>query len=189
MASASNPVAPGATGTVLYTIDPAHTMVEFTVRHMMVTTVKGRFTRVSGEIWFDEADPTRSSVTASVEVASIDTGDPNRDTHLRSADFFEAEKYPTITFTSRRIEKTGPDTYRVIGDLTMHGVTREVVFDATYFGQAKDPWGGTRIGLSATTTINRRDFNLNWNVALEAGGVLVSDQVRINLDVQAVRKQ
>jgi polyisoprenoid-binding protein YceI len=188
---ASSPTTPSRTssGTATYQIDPSHSVAEFVVKHLMFSTVKGRFSKVSGEIKLDEADPTNSSVSAEADVASVDTGDPKRDGHLRSPDFFEAEKYPALTFISRRVERAGNgDTYRVVGDLTIRDVTREVTFDTTYLGQGTDPWGGTRVGFSATTTINRKDFGLNWNAPLEAGGVLVSDQVRINLEVQAVKQ-
>lgn len=174
---------------VAYTIDPAHSVVEFTVKHMMFSNVKGRFTKVNGEILFDEADPVRSSVIATIDAASVDTGDPNRDAHLRSPDFFDVGRYPVLTFKSTRVEPTGrPGEYRIVGDLTIRDQTREVVLDTTYLGEGKDPWGNRRIGLSATTTVNRKDFGLHWNAPLEAGGVLVGDQVKINLEIQAVQK-
>ncbi len=172
-----------------YQIDPTHTLAEFSVKHMMFTTVKGQFGKVSGEIHFDEADPTRSSVVAQVETASIDTREPQRDAHLRSPDFFDAEKFPVITFKSKRIERNGSDSqFRVIGDLTIRDVTREVVLDSVYLGQNKDPWGGTRAHFTGTATINRKDFGLQWNVPLEAGGWLVGDTVKIDLEVESVRK-
>lgn len=178
-----------AAGVVTYTIDPAHSVVEFTVKHMMFSNVKGRFTRVNGEILFDEADPTRSSVTATVDAASVDTGDPNRDAHLRSPDFFDVERYPVLTFQSKRIEPTGREgEYRIVGDLTIRDQTREVVLDTTFLGEGRDPWGNRRIGFSATTTVNRKDFGLHWNTPLETGGVLVGDWVKINLEIQAVQK-
>ena len=185
-----HPTTPSAaTGAASYQIDPSHTVAEFAVRHLMISTVKGRFGAVSGEIVFDEADPTRSSVVATADVASIDTREPQRDAHLRSPDFFDVERFPTITFRSRRVEPTGRDgVYRVIGDLTIRDVTREVAFETTYLGKGPDPWGNTRIGLTAETTINRKDFGLHWNVALETGGVLVGEQVKITLDVQAIKK-
>src|SRR5579884_3387893 len=182
-------VSPGSTQeATTYQVDPAHSVVEFAVKHMMFSTVKGYFRKVSGEIVFDEVDPARSSVTASAEAASVDTGDPNRDNHLRSADFFDAEHFPTLTFVSKRVERQHDDTYRVVGDLTIRGITHEVAFEGTYLGKGTDPWGNTRVGFTATTSINRKDWNLTWNAPLEAGGVLVSDQVRINIDVQAVKK-
>ena len=169
-------------------IDPAHTMVEFGVRHMLVSTVKGRFTKFSGTIHMDEDNPTQSRVEASIDVSSIDTGDEQRDAHLRSPDFFDVARFPNITFKSRRIEGLEGDAYRVVGDLTIRDVTREVVLDVTYAGKAKDPWGNLRAGFTAETTINRKDFGLTWNVPLEAGGWLVGDKVRIMLEVQAVQK-
>ena len=171
-----------------YRVDPAHTTVEFAARHMMFATVKGRFGAVQGEIVYDEAAPTRSSVVASAEVASVDTRESNRDAHLRSADFFDAERFPKITFQSRRVEPLGEGQYRVVGDLTIRGVTHEVAFEGAYLGKGIDPWGGTRVGFSATATLNRKDFGLNWNVALEAGGWLVGDQVKLSLEVEAVRE-
>lgn len=172
---------------IAYAIDPTHTVAEFAVRHMMLSTVKGRFPEVGGELVLDEADPTRSSVTASARTASVATGDAQRDAHLRSADFFDAERHPELTFRSRRVERTRKeDEYRIVGDLTMHGVTREVTFDATYLGRGIDPWGNTRVAIEATTKVNRKDYGLLWNVALEAGGVLVGDTVTISLDVQAI---
>ncbi len=172
-----------------YQIDPAHTVVEFAVKHMMFSTVKGKFTSVSGEIVLDEANPTNSAVRASVDAASVSTGDQNRDNHLRSPDFFDVEKHPTITYVSTSIRPAGKaDAYQVVGDLTMHGITNEVVFEASHLGTGKDPWGGTRAGITATATINRKDWGLNWNAPLEAGGVLVSDQVKITLDIESVRK-
>lgn len=172
-----------------YEIDPAHTVAEFSVKHLMVTNVKGQFTQVSGQLQFDETDPTRSLVSATAEAASVDTREPQRDEHLRSVDFFDVEHFAIISFISRRVERTRrPDAYRVVGDLTIRGVTREVVFDTTYVGKATDPWGNTRIGINATTTVNRKDFGLHWNMALEAGGVLVGDTVKISLDVEAVQR-
>jgi polyisoprenoid-binding protein YceI len=173
----------------IWVIDPAHTLVEFGVRHMMVSTVKGRFRDVRGAIELDETDPTRSSVSVEIDVASIDTGEPQRDAHLRSADFFDAERYPVITFQSRRIEEAGHDRYRVVGDLTIRDVTREVTLDATYEGRARDPYGNERIGFSARTTLNRRDFGLTWNVALETGGFIVGDTVTVSAEVEAIKQE
>lgn len=173
----------------VYEIDHTHSNAEFGVKHMMFTTVKGRFGKVVGEIQFDEADPTRSAISASAEVASVATGDPQRDGHLLSPDFFDAERYPVISFRSRRIEPNGGENeYKIIGDLTIRDVTREVVLDASYMGQGPDPWGGTRAGFNATTTVNRKEFGLQWNVPLEAGGFLVGDSVKISLDIEAVKK-
>ena len=176
-------VAPQTAST--WIIDPAHSVVELAVKHMMFSTVKGHFPKVSGTIVLNEADPAASSVTAQIEAASIDTGEQARDTHLRSADFLDVETYPTITFRSTEVVPRSRDRFVVVGDLTIRGVTREVSLEAELAGTGIDPWGGRRAGFTASTTVNRRDFGLNWNQALEAGGVLVSDQVKISLEIQA----
>ena len=169
-------------------IDPVHSSATFSVKHAMVATVRGQFKVISGTLEIDEAHPENFTIEAQAETASIDTHDANRDAHLRSPDFFEADKYPAITFKSTKVEATGDNTYRVVGLLDMHGVQREITLDAEYAGQGKDPYGNTRAGLSATGRINRKDFGLNWNAALEAGGVLVSDAVKIEIDLAAVNK-
>lgn len=190
MATSPSSTQPQQTGgAATYQIDPAHSVVEFSVKHMMFSTVKGKFAQVAGEIVFDPNHPTASSVNATADTASVTTGDQNRDNHLRSPDFFDAEKYPALSFVSTSIRPAGKeDAYHVVGNLTMHGVTKEVVFEASHLGTGKDPWGGTRAGFTATTTINRKDWGLNWNAPLEAGGVLVSDHVKITLDIEAVKK-
>jgi len=171
-----------------WNIDPVHTTAEFKVRHMMITNVKGHFKPVTGVITIDEADISKSHVEASIDAASIDTREPDRDTHLRSADFLDVEKFPTLTFTSTRVTPKGKGDLEVEGDLTIHGVTRKVTFAVEGPSEpGKDPWGNTRIGLSATTKFNRKDFGLTWNAALETGGILVGDEVTITLDVQAVK--
>jgi len=173
---------------VTYRIDPAHSLIELSAKYMMFTTVKGRFTGVTGTIV--EAGPDAShasSVEAEIETTTLTTGDPKRDEHLRAADFLDVDNYPQITFKSTRVEGSG-EQYRVVGDLTIHGATREVTLDTTVNGTGKNPWGMDLISYSAQTEINRKDFGLNWNVALEAGGVLVSDKVKIQLEVQAVRE-
>jgi polyisoprenoid-binding protein YceI len=175
-----------ATGISTWKIDPAHTQVEFAVKHMMITTVKGRFSDVTGEIVLDETNFRNSKVTIEVNVASIDTRETQRDTHLRSADFFDVEKYPKLTFRSTNIEQT-LEEFKLTGDLTIHGVTRPVTLDVTHEGRGKDPWGGERIGFAATGKIKRSDFGLTWNAALETGGFLVGDDVKIALDVEAVK--
>ncbi len=169
-------------------IDPSHSDANFAVRHAMVSTVRGQFKVISGKLEIDETHPENSSVEAQVETASVDTRDAARDGHLRSPDFFDAENYPVITFKSTRVEPVGGENYRVLGVLTLHGVEKEVTFDAEYGGQGKDPWGGTRSGLSAKTTVSRKDFGLTWNAALETGGVLVSDAVKIEINLEAVYK-
>lgn len=170
-----------------WTIDADHTDVGFSVRHMMITTVKGYFPGVSGTLGLDADDPTGMKVSAVLDAASITTRNDQRDTHLRSADFFDVEQYPQITFESRSIEAAGQDRFRVTGHLTIRGVTKEVVLDVEQEGQGIDPWGQARIGFTATTKIQRGGFGLNWNQALEAGGVLVSDEVRISIEGQAIR--
>lgn len=177
-----------ATGIARWEIDPVHSEVGFAVRHMMVSMVRGRFSEVSGYIDFDPADLTTGTVEVDVQVASIDTRAEQRDNHLRSPDFFDAANHPTMTFKSKRVEAAGGDRYRVIGDLTIRGVTREVVLDTEYYGVNPDPWGGIRAGFSATTSLNRFDYGLNWNAAIEAGGVVVSDTVKVSLEIEAVRK-
>jgi len=175
-----------------WTIDGTHSQVEFAVKHMMFTTVRGRFADFEGVVEMDPDTPERSSVEVEIGARSIDTQVDARDQHLRSADFFDVEKYPTITFRSKRVEgdvgKPG-STFTVVGDLTLHGVTREVVLNATFDGTGPDPWGNSRAGFSAETTLDRRDFGLTWNQGLEAGGVLVGHDVKIRLVVQAVKEQ
>jgi polyisoprenoid-binding protein YceI len=171
-------------------IDAAHTSVEFAVKHMMFTTVRGRFKDVKGTIEADEQNPDRSSVNVEIGAASIDTGSADRDAHLRSADFLDVENYPTITFRSKRVEgatKKEGDQFRVTGDLTIRGTTLEVTLDCVYEGTGKDPWGGTRAGSRATGRIDRREWGLKWNQALETGGILVANEVRIEVEVQAVK--
>jgi polyisoprenoid-binding protein YceI len=171
--------------TTTWQIDPAHSLVEFGVRHMMFTTVKGRFTGLSGTIIQVADDPAQSSVTAEIDATSISTGDAQRDAHLRGADFFDVEQYPTISFTSTRIEGSG-ESFTLIGDLTIKGVTRELSLEATYNGRGTNPFGKVVAGFSAETKINRKDFGLNWTVALETGGVLVGDSIKISIELQAV---
>ena len=169
-----------------YIIDKAHSEATFQVRHLL-TRVRGRFSDFEGAIDYNEQHPEQSSVNVSITAASIDTSERDRDTHLRSADFFDVEKFPALTFTSRRITgKGGNQRFDVTGDLTIHGVTRPVTFDVTLLGKAKDPWGNERIAFEAETAINRKEYGLNWNAALETGGFLVGDEVKISLSVQAI---
>ena len=170
-------------------IDPAHSTVQFSVRHLVISKVHGAFTRWSGTIDYDAANPSESKVSAKIETASIDTREAARDQHLRSADFFDAEKYPQITFESTKVQKLDVDRYRITGDLTIHGVTREVVLETEYLGAAKDPWGNERRGFQAKTSLNRKDFGLSWNQALETGGVLVGEKVEIALDLQTIAEK
>lgn len=176
-----------------WSLDPAHSQVEFSVKHMMFTTVRGRFADVEGTIRVDEENPSASSVEVDIDAASIDTRVEDRDNHLRSGDFLNVEEHPKITFRSKRVEgshlKEPGTSFEVVGDLTIRGETREVTLHATFEGTGTDPWGGTRAGFSATTKIDRRDFGLTWNQALETGGVLVGHDVKIELQVQVVQQQ
>jgi polyisoprenoid-binding protein YceI len=174
--------------TTTWNIDPVHSVAEFKVKHMMISNVKGQFAHVSGALELDDEDVTKSRVEASIDGASLNTRDPQRDTHLKSADFLHVEKHPTLSFKSTGISHTADGELAVTGDLTLRGVTRNVVFNVEGpTPPAKDPWGNTRLGLSATTKINRKDFGLTWNAALETGGILVGDEVTITLDVQFVK--
>lgn len=170
-----------------WSVDAAHSSLEFAVKHMMLATVKGRFAQVDGKVSFAADDLASARVEVSVDVESIDTRNRQRDDHLRSADFFDVANWPKLTFVSRRIEETGEGGYRVVGDLTMRGVTRELSLAATFEGEGQDPWGGTRMAFHATGRLDRREFGLTWNQALEAGGILVGDEVRLSIDVELVR--
>jgi polyisoprenoid-binding protein YceI len=169
----------------LYSVDPAHTTVEFVVRHLMITKVRGRFTAVNGQVELAPGSDLPISVRADINPASIDTREEQRDAHLRSADFFDVEKFPQLIFESTRIDGT-PDDFTIDGKLTIHGVTRDVTLNGSFEGRVTDPWGGERVGYTADGKINRKDFGLNWNAALETGGVVVGDEVRIELNVEAV---
>jgi polyisoprenoid-binding protein YceI len=177
-----------AAGVTTWQIDPVHTHIEFAVKHMMISTVKGRFTDLSGTITLDEGSPAGSSVSATIPAATIDTRQDQRDAHLRSADFLDADRFPEITFQSTRVEPQGEGRARVTGALTIRGVMREIVLDVTEEGRARDAQGTEHIGFSATTRIDRRDFGLTWNQAVETGGVLVGNEVRISIEVEAVKK-
>ena len=169
-------------------IDSAHTEANFTVRHMMISNVRGQFQKVSGTVEFDEAKPANTKVDVQIEVASVNTRDEKRDAHLKSPDFFDAEKHPYLTFKSKRVEVKDATHARLIGDLTIRDVTREVALDVEYNGSAKSPWGTTSAGFSARTTIKRKDWNLNWNVSLETGGWLVGEDVHINIELEIVKQ-
>jgi polyisoprenoid-binding protein YceI len=171
-----------------WNIDTAHSAIHFSVRHMVVSKTRGRFTKFGGQLEFDPDNPEAAKVQVTIEPASVDTADSQRDGHLRSADFFDVEKFPTASFKSTRVEDLGGDKYRISGDLTIRGVTKPVSFDATYEGSGKDPWGGERAGFSGGTTIDRRQFGLEWNKALETGGVLVGEKVELSLEVEAVKQ-
>lgn len=175
-----------ATSTSTWTIDPAHTTVEFSVKHLMISTVRGHFGGVTGTIVLDEQNPLASTVTAEIDVTSVNTRTEQRDAHLRSPDFFDVETYPTIKFQSTRVERDG-DHFDVYGNLTIRDVTREVVLHTSDEGRGGDPWGGQRAGFSATTKIDRRDFGLTYNQALETGGVVIGTDIKITLEVEAVK--
>jgi polyisoprenoid-binding protein YceI len=177
-----------ADATSTWNIDPSHASVEFSVRHLMISTVKGRFSDVLGRVVSDHSDLTKSQVEVTIGVNSIDTREAQRDTHLRSPDFFDAEKFPTITFRSTRVADVSNGNFKLIGDLTIHGVTREVALDVVAEGRGKDPWGGERAGFSVTGKIKRSDFGLVWNQVLETGGVAVGDEVKIAIDVELVKQ-
>ena len=176
------------TAVTTWNIDPVHSVAEFKVKHMMISNVKGQFTRLSGSLSLDEADSTKSRVEAAIDAASITTREADRDTHLKSADFFDVEKFPTLSFKSTGITRKDDDELSIDGDLTIHGVTRKVTFAVEGpTAPGKDPWGNTRTGISATTKINRKDYGLTWNAALETGGILVGDEITISLDVQFIK--
>jgi polyisoprenoid-binding protein YceI len=170
-----------------WNIDATHSGINFSIRHMVVSKVRGRFTKYVGKVELDEEDLTRSFVEATIDAASIDTGTPQRDDHLRSPDFFDVEKFPELHFRSSRIEKLDDARYRLTGELTIRDVTREISLDVEYGGRATDPWGNQRIGFIVTGSLDRKDFGLHWNQAIEAGGVLVGNRVDIELEVQAVK--
>ncbi len=170
-----------------WTIDSSHTEAGFAVKHLMISTVRGRFGSVGGRVSFDPSDLSTGSADVTIDATSIDTRDAKRDEHLQSADFFETGKFPTLTFKSRRVQAVTGDTFQLVGDLTIKGITREVVLDAESHGLQNDPWGGERAGFSARTHINRKDFGLVWNVALETGGIVVGEDVKITLDVELVK--
>jgi len=170
-----------------WALDPAHSSVDFSVRHMMIANVKGTFNSFNATIEADPADLTTANIEFSVDTASVDTRSKDRDAHLVSADFFDVENHPNMKFTSTSIEKTDDGEYNVTGNLTLRGVTKQETFVVTFEGQGKDPWGNEKAGFSATGSVNRSDYGLVWNAALETGGVLVGDKVKINLQIQAAK--
>lgn len=171
-----------------WTIDAAHSHVGFAIKHLMIATVRGQFTDVQGTVTADESDPTTAKIDISIATKSVTTGDEKRDGHLRSPDFFDVDRYPAMTFRSRRVEAKSMKTFRVTGDLTIRDVTREVVLDVQLLGRAKDPWGKEHAAFEASTKINRGDYGLTWNAALEAGGVLVGDEVKISIEAQLLKQ-
>ena len=170
-----------------WNFDPIHSNIGFSVRHLMISKVNGHFKTWTGTLAIDEASPSASSVEVSIEAASIDTKEQQRDDHLRSADFLDAQKFPKIVFRSTRVEKLADDRFHVTGDFTIHEVTKQVVLDVEYFGRQKDPWGGERAGFSGKTSIDRRDYGLTFNMPLDGGGFVVGDRVDITLDIEAVK--
>ena len=177
------------TATTTWNVDPVHSVAEFKVKHMMISNVKGQFTVVKGSLTLDEADLSNSHVEASLDAASINTRDTQRDAHLKSADFFDVARFPSITFQSSKVVPSGADSYEVVGDLTIHGVTQQVPLTVEEVTpEAKDPWGNMRRGATARTKVNRKDFGLHWNVALEAGGFLVGEEIEITIDVELIRQ-
>ena len=183
--AASFPEIAGVTGD--YTVDTAHTRIGFSARHAMVTTVRGAFTDFEGSAHLDTANPAASAVSITIKTASVDTGSADRDGHLRSGDFFDAETHPHISFTSTAVSQVSDDTYRVVGNLGIKDVTAPVTVDFVFSGSALDPFGNTRVGFEAVLEIKRSDWGLTWNAALETGGVLVSDKIKIELDVSAIK--
>jgi polyisoprenoid-binding protein YceI len=174
--------------TTTWKLDPAHSSADFKIKHMMISNVKGSFSGIAGSLVENIADSAKSTAESTIDIATLSTGDAQRDAHLKSADFFDTEKYPHMIFKSTRVEKKDEGEYSVTGDLTLHGVTKPVTFAVEGPSTpGKDPWGNTRIGLSATTKINRKDFGLTWNAALETGGILVGEDVQITLDIQYVQ--
>ena len=171
----------------MYQIDFAHSQVQFVVRHMMLSKVRGVFEKFSGSVELDEANPANTKVDVSIETASINTREPNRDNHLRSADFFQSDTYPAMTFRSTRVEQTDALHANLYGDLTIRGISRPVKLAVEFLGSAKSPWGTTSFGFAASTKINRKDWGLTWNQALETGGVLVSEEVEINIELELVK--
>lgn len=170
-----------------WSVDAAHSSLDFSAKHMMVTTVRGQFTKFDAEIVADPEDLTTAEITFTIDTASVDTRSADRDNHLKSADFFEVEKYPTMIFKATKITAKGNNQYDVTGDFTIRDVTKPATFAITYEGQVKDPWGNMKAGFTGETKLSRKDWNLTWNAALEAGGVLISDQIKISLDIQALQ--
>jgi len=170
-----------------WNFDRSHSNLGFWVRHLMVSRVRGSFGVWTGTLVVDDNDPSKSKVTAEIDAGSINTHDEKRDAHLKGADFLDVEKHPKVTFASTKVEKAGPDLYRVRGDLTIRGVSKPIVLDVEYAGRSKDPWGGERAGFSAKADIDRKEFGLNWNMVLETGGVLVGDKINIEIELEVIK--
>ncbi len=173
---------------MLWKIDPAHSEINFSIRHMMISNVRGRFEQFTGTVDFNEENPAASRVSVQIDAASINTREPNRDGHLRSPDFFNVEKYPYLTFVSKKIDVVDSEHGRITGDLTIRDITRPVVLNVEYSGQAKSPWGTTSAGFSAQTVINRKDWDLTWNKSLETGGMLVGDEIKVDIELEIVKQ-
>jgi len=174
--------------TQTWQIDSAHSGIHFSVRHLLIAKVRGQFSRWTGALEVPDGDFTRASVEVKIDATSIDTGVADRDAHLKSADFFAVESFPELTFRSRRVEPRGGDRFALVGELTIRGISREVVLDVESAGQTKDPWGNVRAGFAGKTAVDRKQFGLTWNQALEAGGVMVGDKVEIEVEIEAVRQ-
>jgi polyisoprenoid-binding protein YceI len=180
---------PAAAATTTWQIDPAHTAAGFAVRHLMISTVRGQFKGVTGSVVWDDQDISKSLIDVTIDAKTIDTSEPKRDEDLKSEKFFDVAKYPTITFKSKRIENVSAGKLKVTGDLTIHGVTKEVVLDVEGPSNAvKDPWGNTRVAASATTKVNRQDYGVKWNASIDGGGVVVGDDVNITIDLEMIKK-
>lgn len=175
-------------GTTIWTLDPAHSSIDFSAKHMMFSTVRGRMGAVNGEIIADEQNPANSSIQVTVDIAGLTTGDEKRDAHLRSGDFFDAESQPEATFKSTKIEPLSETKFRVTGDLTIRGTTKSITLDVVRDGEGVTPWGTVAAAFSSAITLNRKDFGLNWNVALEAGGVLVSENIKLEITIEAIKQ-
>jgi len=188
IAALSFAAVPAAAHASDWQIDASHSTAQFSVRHMMVSNVRGEFGKLSGQVQLDDADLTRSKVEATIDATTINTREPKRDAHLRSPDFFDVEKFPTLTFKSTSVKKAGKDKLAVTGDLTMHGVTRPVTLDVQLTQEIKSPFGDVRRGATASGKINRKDFGLNWNKLIEAGGVVVGEEVALTIDVELVKQ-
>ncbi|MDC0709875.1 YceI family protein [Stigmatella sp. ncwal1] len=180
---------PSIAAATTWDIDPAHSSAQFTVTHMLITKVKGEFGKVTGTVNLDDKDASKSTVAASIDTTTVNTNEADRDKHLKGPDFFDVEKYPAMTFKSTSVKAAGKSKFKIVGDLTLHGVTKPVTLDVESAStEVKDPWGGTRRGASATTKLNRKDFGLTWNKLLETGGAVVGDEVAVTLDLQLIKK-
>jgi polyisoprenoid-binding protein YceI len=180
---------PASAATSTWQLDPAHSAAQFAVRHLAISTVRGAFSKVTGTVIFDDKDVSKSSVDVTIDVSTVDTREPNRDKDLRSDHFFDVAQYPTMTFKSKKVEQAGTGKLKITGDLTIHGVTKEVVLDVDGpSAPVKDPWGNQRVAVNATTKINRQDYGVKWNATMDNGGVVVGDDVSINIDAEMIQK-